>query len=38
VRRGAIIGMAGARPVTGELAQGGAQAYAHLTVSGNRIR
>lgn len=38
VRRGAIFGMAGARPVTGDLSQGGAQAYAHLTVSGNRVR
>jgi uncharacterized secreted repeat protein (TIGR03808 family) len=38
VRRGAIVGMAGARPVTGDLSQGGAQAYAHLTVSGNHVR
>ena len=35
---GAALGMAGARPVTGDLSQGGAQAYAHLTVSGNHIR
>ena len=37
VRRGAIVGMAGARPVTGDLSHG-AQAYAHLTVSGNHVR
>jgi hypothetical protein len=37
-RRGAIMGMAGAKPVTADLAQGGAQSYGHLTISGNRVR
>ncbi len=36
--RGAIVGMAGAKPVTADLSQGGAERYAHLTVSGNRVR
>jgi uncharacterized secreted repeat protein (TIGR03808 family) len=37
-RRGAIVGMTGAKPVTADLAQGGFERYAHLTVSGNRVR
>jgi uncharacterized secreted repeat protein (TIGR03808 family) len=37
-RRGAIVGMAGSKPVTGDLALGGAEQYAHLAVSGNRVR
>jgi uncharacterized secreted repeat protein (TIGR03808 family) len=37
-RRGAIVGMAGAKAVTADLAQGGAERYAHLTISGNRVR
>jgi uncharacterized secreted repeat protein (TIGR03808 family) len=36
--RGAILGMAGAKAVTADLAQGGAERYAHLTISGNRAR
>jgi uncharacterized secreted repeat protein (TIGR03808 family) len=36
--RGAIVGMARSKPVTGDLASGGGQQYAHLTVSGNRVR
>jgi hypothetical protein len=32
------VGMAGAKAVTGDLAQGGAESYAHLTISGNRVR
>ena len=31
-RRGASVGMAGAKPVTSDLAQGGFERYAHLTV------
>jgi uncharacterized secreted repeat protein (TIGR03808 family) len=38
VKRGAIVGMDRARIVTGDLAREGAERYAHLTVSGNRIR
>ena len=37
-RRGAIMGMAGAKAVTADLSQGGAASYAHLTISGNRVR
>jgi len=37
-RRGAIMGMAGAKTVTGDLALGGGESYAHLTISGNRVR
>jgi uncharacterized secreted repeat protein (TIGR03808 family) len=37
-RRGAIVGMAQSRPVTSDLAKGGAEQYAHLAVSGNRVR
>jgi uncharacterized secreted repeat protein (TIGR03808 family) len=36
--RGAIIGMAGAKAVTPDLSQGGFERYAHLTISGNRVR
>jgi uncharacterized secreted repeat protein (TIGR03808 family) len=36
--RGAILGMAGAKAVTSDLAQGGAERYAHLSISGNRVR
>jgi uncharacterized secreted repeat protein (TIGR03808 family) len=36
--RGAILGMAGAKPVTADLTQGGAERYAHLSISGNRVR
>jgi uncharacterized secreted repeat protein (TIGR03808 family) len=37
-RRGAIVGMAGARAVTVDLSLGGAESYPHLTISGNRVR
>jgi uncharacterized secreted repeat protein (TIGR03808 family) len=36
--RGAIVGMARSKPVTGDLAKGGAEQYANLAVSGNRVR
>jgi uncharacterized secreted repeat protein (TIGR03808 family) len=36
--RGAIVGMEWDRTVTGDLAKGGAEAYAHLSLSGNRVR
>jgi uncharacterized secreted repeat protein (TIGR03808 family) len=36
-RRGAIMGMDHARPVTGELAKDGAQPHANLSIAGNRI-
>ncbi len=36
--RGAIVGMAGAKPVTADLAQGGFEKYANLSISGNRVR
>jgi hypothetical protein len=36
--RGAIVGMAGGKTVTGDLSQGGFESYAHLTISGNRVR
>jgi uncharacterized secreted repeat protein (TIGR03808 family) len=38
VKRGAIIGMDRKRIVTGDLMRGGAERYANLTVSGNRVR
>jgi uncharacterized secreted repeat protein (TIGR03808 family) len=38
VRRGAIVGMDRQRIVTGDLQRGGAERYANLTVSGNRVR
>jgi uncharacterized secreted repeat protein (TIGR03808 family) len=37
-RRGAIVGMLRAQPVTGDLAKGGGEQYAHLVLSGNRAR
>jgi uncharacterized secreted repeat protein (TIGR03808 family) len=37
-KRGAIVGMAGAKAVTADLALGGVDSYAHLTVTGNRVR
>jgi len=37
-RRGAIIGMARSTPVTGDLANGGAEQFANLSLSGNRVR
>ena len=37
VRRGAIIGMGGHTPMTGDLADGSAR-HAHLTITGNRLR
>jgi uncharacterized secreted repeat protein (TIGR03808 family) len=36
-RRGAILGMDHARPITGELAKDGAQPHAHLSIAGNRV-
>ncbi|HKA81583.1 MAG TPA: TIGR03808 family TAT-translocated repetitive protein [Xanthobacteraceae bacterium] len=36
--RGAIVGMARAKPITGDLAKGGVEQYANLAVSGNRVR
>ena len=36
-RRGAIVGMDHARPVTGELGKDGAQSHAHLSIAGNRV-
>jgi uncharacterized secreted repeat protein (TIGR03808 family) len=36
-RRGAIVGMDHARPITGDLAKDGAQSHAHLSIAGNRI-
>jgi uncharacterized secreted repeat protein (TIGR03808 family) len=37
-RRGAVIGVDRKRIVTGDLVKGGADKYANLTVSGNRVR
>ena len=37
-RRGAIVGMARSNPITGDLSKGGAEQYANLAVSGNRVR
>ena len=37
-RRGAIVGMNGHTAVTGELAADEVQRFAHLTISGNRVR
>jgi uncharacterized secreted repeat protein (TIGR03808 family) len=34
--RGAIVGMAGRKAVTGDLSERGAEGFAHLTISGNR--
>ncbi|MBX9777912.1 MAG: TIGR03808 family TAT-translocated repetitive protein [Xanthobacteraceae bacterium] len=38
VKRGAIVGMDRKRIVTGDLMRSGAERYANLTVSGNRVR
>lgn len=38
VKRGAIVGMDRQRIVTGDLMRGGAERYANLTISGNRVR
>jgi len=39
IRRGAIVGMEGKTPVTGDLAKDGAAArYAQLSIGGNRVR
>ncbi|MBL8583383.1 MAG: TIGR03808 family TAT-translocated repetitive protein, partial [Rhizobiaceae bacterium] len=35
--RGAIVGLRWAEPATGDLARGGAEAFAHLTVERNRV-
>lgn len=37
-KRGAIVGMAWDKPVTGDLAQDGAQRYPQLTIANNRVR
>jgi uncharacterized secreted repeat protein (TIGR03808 family) len=37
-RRGAIVGMEWQKPVTGDLSTSGAERYAQLTISGNRVR
>jgi uncharacterized secreted repeat protein (TIGR03808 family) len=36
--RGAIVGMARSKAVTGDLAKGGVEQYANLAISGNRVR
>jgi len=36
--RGAVVGLDGRRIVTGDLMTAGAERYAHLTISGNRVR
>ena len=36
--RSAIVGMARSKPVTGDLSQSGAERYANLTLSANRVR
>ncbi|HEY7245398.1 MAG TPA: TIGR03808 family TAT-translocated repetitive protein [Xanthobacteraceae bacterium] len=36
--RGAIVGMARANPVTGDLSRAGAEQYAHIALTGNRVR
>jgi uncharacterized secreted repeat protein (TIGR03808 family) len=36
--RGAIVGMSGSTAVTGDLSRSGAERYAHITLSGNRVR
>jgi uncharacterized secreted repeat protein (TIGR03808 family) len=38
VKRGAIVGMDRKRIATGDLMRGGAERYANLTVTGNRVR
>jgi len=37
-RGGAIVGMARSQPVTGDLSKAGAAQYAHIMLSGNRVR
>ncbi len=37
-RRGAIVGMARSKPVTGDLSVAGIEQYAHIALSGNRVR
>jgi uncharacterized secreted repeat protein (TIGR03808 family) len=37
-RRGGIVGMVRSKAVTGDLTRGGAEQYAHLALSGNRVR
>jgi hypothetical protein len=37
-RRGAIVGMARSKAVTGDLAKAGIGQYANRSVSGNRVR
>jgi uncharacterized secreted repeat protein (TIGR03808 family) len=37
-RRGAIVGMARSKPVTGDLSAAGIEQYAHIALSGNRVR
>jgi uncharacterized secreted repeat protein (TIGR03808 family) len=37
-RRGAIVGMARAQPVTGDLSKSGVEHYAHITLNANRVR
>jgi uncharacterized secreted repeat protein (TIGR03808 family) len=37
-RRGAIVGLDRSKVVTGDLAKSGVNYYAHLTISGNRVR
>jgi len=36
--RGAIIGMARSMPVTGDLSRESGERFAHITLSGNRVR
>ena len=38
VLRGAVVGTDRRKIVTGDLMKGGAERYAHLTISGNRVR
>ena len=37
-QRGAIVGMDASKIVTGDLTKGGAERYAHLSLTGNRVR
>jgi len=37
-RRGAVVGMEGGKIATGDLLKGGSERYAHLAISGNRVR
>jgi uncharacterized secreted repeat protein (TIGR03808 family) len=36
--RGAVVGMARSKPVTGDLSKAGVEQYANITLSGNRVR